>query len=64
MNFEEMLVCKRVSTCRFGVRKQDTYCMSRDLIIGDDVFILEHVVSLAGKSNFLCLHLLRYGLDN
>jgi hypothetical protein len=37
--------------------------MSRDLVIGDDVFILKHVVSLAAKSNFLCLHELRDGLE-
>jgi len=37
--------------------------MSRDLVIGDDVFILKHV-SLAAKSNFLCLQQLCDGLDN
>jgi len=38
--------------------------MSRDLVIGDDVFILKHIVSLAAKSNFLCLNQLRDGWDN
>ena len=37
--------------------------MSSDIVIGDDVFILKHVVSIAAKSNFLCLHELRDGLD-
>ena len=35
-----------------------------DIFIGDDVFVTKHVVSLAAKSNFLCLHKLRDGLDN
>jgi hypothetical protein len=36
----------------------------RDSFNGDDVFVMKHVVSLAAKSNFLCLHQLRDDLDN
>ena len=43
--------------------KIHTACQ-REIFIGDDVFVMKHVVSLAAKSNFLCLHQLHDGLDN